>query len=99
MPSLYFSMQLRKCVHLHFVASIHEVIESLAFRSYGPSSDTPVHENPEWEKARQALASIKSPSSTKNSQAGAQVCWPWPLEALCSLGFSRKPLAVHRSFL
>ncbi|XP_048881635.1 leukocyte receptor cluster member 8 homolog isoform X2 [Brienomyrus brachyistius] len=40
--------------------------------SYGSSSDTPVHENPEWEKARQALASIKSPSSTKSSQAGTQ---------------------------
>ncbi|MCI4374704.1 hypothetical protein PGIGA_G00008970 [Pangasianodon gigas] len=37
---------------------------------YGGSTatETPVHENPEWEKARQALASIsKSQSSTKTS--------------------------------
>ncbi|XP_066538870.1 leukocyte receptor cluster member 8 homolog [Hoplias malabaricus] len=40
--------------------------------SYGGSSaaaEAPVHENPEWEKARQALASIsKSQNSTKTSQ-------------------------------
>ncbi|KAG7469385.1 hypothetical protein MATL_G00128390 [Megalops atlanticus] len=37
--------------------------------SYGSASDAPVHENPEWEKARQALASInKSLSTTKTSQ-------------------------------
>ncbi|KAJ0066547.1 hypothetical protein NL108_014528 [Boleophthalmus pectinirostris] len=40
--------------------------------SYGGSTTTegPVHENPEWEKARQALASInKSQSATKTTQA------------------------------
>ncbi|XP_018591214.2 leukocyte receptor cluster member 8 homolog [Scleropages formosus] len=36
--------------------------------TYPPGSEAPVHENPEWEKARQALASIKSPSSTKTAQ-------------------------------
>ncbi|XP_054903452.1 leukocyte receptor cluster member 8 homolog [Poeciliopsis prolifica] len=34
--------------------------------SYGPAADGHVHENPEWEKARQALASINKTS--KNSQ-------------------------------
>ncbi|CAG6015276.1 leukocyte receptor cluster member 8 homolog isoform 2-T2 [Menidia menidia] len=37
--------------------------------SYGSSGDGQVHENPEWEKARQALASInKSQTSAKSSQ-------------------------------
>ncbi|XP_026854920.2 leukocyte receptor cluster member 8 homolog isoform X2 [Electrophorus electricus] len=36
----------------------------------GSATEAPVHENPEWEKARQALASIsKSQSSTKTSPA------------------------------
>ncbi|KAL2084005.1 hypothetical protein ACEWY4_019523 [Coilia grayii] len=42
------------------------------FRSFAgaPGTDPPVHENPEWEKARQALASIsKSQNTTKTSQA------------------------------
>uniref|UniRef100_A0A4W6D365 Leukocyte receptor cluster (LRC) member 8 n=1 Tax=Lates calcarifer TaxID=8187 RepID=A0A4W6D365_LATCA len=40
-------------------------------RSYGAPGDDQVHENPEWEKARQALASInKSQSSAKTTQAG-----------------------------
>ena len=39
-------------------------------RSYGSSGDSQVHENPEWEKARQALASIsKSQSAAKTTQA------------------------------
>ncbi|KAM9309256.1 leukocyte receptor cluster member 8 homolog isoform 2-T2 [Pholidichthys leucotaenia] len=38
--------------------------------SYGPPGDSQVHENPEWEKARQALASIsKSQTSSKTTQA------------------------------
>ncbi|TMS11421.1 Leukocyte receptor cluster member 8-like protein [Larimichthys crocea] len=38
--------------------------------SYGAAADGQVHENPEWEKARQALASInKSQSSAKAAQA------------------------------
>uniref|UniRef100_A0A3Q3WTW2 PCI domain-containing protein n=1 Tax=Mola mola TaxID=94237 RepID=A0A3Q3WTW2_MOLML len=38
--------------------------------SYGVAGDGQVHENPEWEKARQALASInKSQSSAKTTQA------------------------------
>ncbi|XP_028280758.1 leukocyte receptor cluster member 8 homolog [Parambassis ranga] len=38
--------------------------------SYGPGGDDQVHENPEWEKARQALASIsKSQTSAKTTQA------------------------------
>lgn len=37
--------------------------------SYGAAADGQVHENPEWEKARQALASInKSQSSAKTTQ-------------------------------
>ncbi|MEQ2301857.1 Leukocyte receptor cluster (LRC) member 8 [Ameca splendens] len=37
--------------------------------SYGPVGDGHVHENPEWEKARQALASIKkNQTSAKNTQ-------------------------------
>ncbi|KAG5271789.1 hypothetical protein AALO_G00184010 [Alosa alosa] len=37
-----------------------------------PGTDPPVHENPEWEKARQALASIsKSQNTTKTSQANS----------------------------
>ncbi|RVE62902.1 hypothetical protein OJAV_G00160520 [Oryzias javanicus] len=35
--------------------------------SYGPAGDSQVHENPEWEKARQALASINK-SSAKAAQ-------------------------------
>uniref|UniRef100_A0A1A8LXJ9 Leukocyte receptor cluster (LRC) member 8 n=2 Tax=Nothobranchius pienaari TaxID=704102 RepID=A0A1A8LXJ9_9TELE len=36
---------------------------------YGPSGDSHAHENPEWEKARQALASInKNQSSSKSAQ-------------------------------
>ncbi|XP_069038622.1 leukocyte receptor cluster member 8 homolog isoform X2 [Lepisosteus oculatus] len=39
--------------------------------SFSPGSEGPVHENPEWEKARQALASIsKSLGSTKTTQSG-----------------------------
>lgn len=41
-------------------------------RQYGANSsgDNQVHENPEWEKARQALASItKSQNSTKPAPA------------------------------
>uniref|UniRef100_I3K4L2 Leukocyte receptor cluster (LRC) member 8 n=1 Tax=Oreochromis niloticus TaxID=8128 RepID=I3K4L2_ORENI len=39
--------------------------------SYGAAADGQVHENPEWEKARQALASIsKSQTSAKTTQAG-----------------------------
>lgn len=49
-------------------------------RSYGVAGDGQVHENPEWEKARQALASInKSQSSAKTTQANrttAEVCFP-----------------------
>uniref|UniRef100_A0A8C6M894 Leukocyte receptor cluster member 8 n=1 Tax=Nothobranchius furzeri TaxID=105023 RepID=A0A8C6M894_NOTFU len=45
---------------------------------YGPSGDSHAHENPEWEKARQALASInKNQSSSKSAQdnrATAEVC-------------------------
>uniref|UniRef100_A0A3Q3FRX5 Leukocyte receptor cluster (LRC) member 8 n=1 Tax=Labrus bergylta TaxID=56723 RepID=A0A3Q3FRX5_9LABR len=38
--------------------------------SYGAAADAQVHENPEWEKARQALASInKSQNSAKSAQA------------------------------
>ncbi|XP_040022074.2 leukocyte receptor cluster member 8 homolog [Gasterosteus aculeatus] len=38
--------------------------------SYGAASEGHIHENPEWEKARQALASInKSQSSAKAAQA------------------------------
>ncbi|XP_070823263.1 leukocyte receptor cluster member 8 homolog [Chaetodon trifascialis] len=38
--------------------------------SYGAPGDAQVHENPEWEKARRALASIsKSQSSAKTTQA------------------------------
>ncbi|XP_051812706.1 leukocyte receptor cluster member 8 homolog isoform X7 [Acanthochromis polyacanthus] len=38
--------------------------------SYGSAGDNQVHENPEWEKARQALASInKSQTSAKTTQA------------------------------
>uniref|UniRef100_A0A667YF87 Leukocyte receptor cluster (LRC) member 8 n=1 Tax=Myripristis murdjan TaxID=586833 RepID=A0A667YF87_9TELE len=38
--------------------------------SYGAAPEGQVHENPEWEKARQALASIsKSQSATKTAQA------------------------------
>lgn len=48
-------------------------------RSYGVAGDGQVHENPEWEKARQALASInKSQSSAKATQANrttAEVCF------------------------
>ena len=48
-------------------------------RSYGAAGDGQVHENPEWEKARQALASInKSQSSAKTTQANrttAEVCF------------------------
>lgn len=52
---------------------------SSSSRPYGGSSaaEAPVHENPEWEKARQALASIsKSQSSTKtaaNNHTSTQV--------------------------
>uniref|UniRef100_A0A7N8WWX1 Leukocyte receptor cluster (LRC) member 8 n=1 Tax=Mastacembelus armatus TaxID=205130 RepID=A0A7N8WWX1_9TELE len=46
--------------------------------SYGAVGEGQVHENPEWEKARQALASInKSQSSAKTPQANrttAEVC-------------------------
>uniref|UniRef100_A0AAQ4RGE7 PCI domain-containing protein n=1 Tax=Gasterosteus aculeatus aculeatus TaxID=481459 RepID=A0AAQ4RGE7_GASAC len=47
--------------------------------SYGAASEGHIHENPEWEKARQALASInKSQSSAKAAQANrtaaAEVC-------------------------
>uniref|UniRef100_A0A672HSJ4 PCI domain-containing protein n=1 Tax=Salarias fasciatus TaxID=181472 RepID=A0A672HSJ4_SALFA len=39
--------------------------------SYGAGADSQVHENPEWEKARQALASInKSQNSANTTQAG-----------------------------
>lgn len=39
-------------------------------RSYSASGDGQAHENPEWEKARQALASInKTQNTAKNSQA------------------------------
>lgn len=39
-------------------------------RSYSATGDGQVHENPEWEKARQALASInKTQNTAKNSQA------------------------------
>lgn len=39
-------------------------------RSYSATGDGQVHENPEWEKARQALASInKTQNPAKNSQA------------------------------
>ncbi|XP_077115741.1 leukocyte receptor cluster member 8 [Ranitomeya variabilis] len=34
------------------------------------SLETPMHENPEWEKARQALANISKASSTKGSSDG-----------------------------
>lgn len=48
-------------------------------RSYGAAGDGQVHENPEWEKARQALASInKSQSPAKTAQANrtaAEVCY------------------------
>lgn len=38
-------------------------------RSYGATGDGQVHENPEWEKARQALASInKNQNPAKNAQ-------------------------------
>uniref|UniRef100_A0A3Q1FAS8 Leukocyte receptor cluster (LRC) member 8 n=1 Tax=Acanthochromis polyacanthus TaxID=80966 RepID=A0A3Q1FAS8_9TELE len=41
-----------------------------AQKSYGSAGDNQVHENPEWEKARQALASInKSQTSAKTTQA------------------------------
>lgn len=47
-------------------------------RSYGAAADAHVHENPEWEKARQALASInKNQTSAKNTQDNrnaAEVC-------------------------
>uniref|UniRef100_A0A3P9A5J4 PCI domain-containing protein n=1 Tax=Esox lucius TaxID=8010 RepID=A0A3P9A5J4_ESOLU len=53
----------------------------LTFLSYGAAAGPEgqaVHENPEWEKARQALASIsKTQSATKTAQANrttAQVC-------------------------
>ncbi|KAJ0000487.1 hypothetical protein NQD34_012329 [Periophthalmus magnuspinnatus] len=40
--------------------------------SYGGATEGQVHENPEWEKARQALASInKSQNTTKTAQATA----------------------------
>lgn len=39
-------------------------------RSYSATGDGQVHENPEWEKARQALASInKNQNPVKNAQA------------------------------
>lgn len=39
-------------------------------RSYSATGDGQVHENPEWEKARQALASInKTQNAAKTSQA------------------------------
>ncbi|XP_028984448.1 leukocyte receptor cluster member 8 homolog [Betta splendens] len=42
--------------------------------SYGSAGDGQVHENPEWEKARQALASIsKSQSSAKTTQASRTI--------------------------
>ncbi|XP_068612719.1 leukocyte receptor cluster member 8 homolog [Brachionichthys hirsutus] len=45
--------------------------------SYGSSGDGQAHENPEWEKARQALASInKSQSSAKTAEVGRIMAEP-----------------------
>ncbi|KAM4600893.1 leukocyte receptor cluster member 8 homolog [Polymixia lowei] len=45
--------------------------------AYGAASDAQVHENPEWEKARQALASIsKTQSATKTAQANRTTAEP-----------------------
>lgn len=46
-------------------------------RPYGTTGDGHVHENPEWEKARQALASINKNQTSKTTQdnrATAEVC-------------------------
>lgn len=48
-------------------------------RSYSATGDGQVHENPEWEKARQALASInKTQNPAKNSQANRSTAEVYP---------------------
>lgn len=50
-------------------------------RSYSTPGDGQVHENPEWEKARQALASInKTQNSAKNSQANRSTAEVWNIK-------------------
>lgn len=47
-------------------------------RSYVAAADGQVHENPEWEKARQALASISKSQNSKTAQANrttVEVCF------------------------
>jgi uncharacterized protein YfiM (DUF2279 family) len=55
--------------------------------------ETPMHENPEWEKARQALASISkagaagsSKASSSGPVASAQVRKPHGAWELCGMG-------------
>lgn len=65
-------------------------------RSYG-ASEGQVHENPEWEKARQALASIsnKSQTSAKTTPANrttAEVC---VFEQLMCLSYLIRALPCH----
>lgn len=50
-------------------------ISSVNGRSYGPAGDGQVHENPEWEKARQALASINKSAAkaAQDNRAAAEV--------------------------
>ncbi|KAG7237644.1 hypothetical protein INR49_032090 [Caranx melampygus] len=51
--------------------------------SYGATGDGQVHENPEWEKARQALASInKSQSAAKTTQANRTTAEPPPVPGM-----------------
>lgn len=56
------------------------------YRSYSVPGEGQVHENPEWEKARQALASInknQSPAKTAQaSQATTQVLTYFKLQAI-----------------
>lgn len=54
-------------VTLYYINALYYL--DVSGRSYGAPPDGQAHENPEWEKARQALASItKSQTSSKTPQ-------------------------------
>lgn len=65
------------CIHVKEICSFFVLLSFISckpnkwlhYRSYS-AGDNQVHENPEWEKARQALASInKSQSTAKTTQS------------------------------
>lgn len=82
---LLYTLKIFKHIHVLLLKLEHNKFlpppcSSVDDRSYGGAGDGQVHENPEWEKARQALASInKSQSSAKTAQANrtatAEVCF------------------------